>query len=342
VHHWPQLHLKLQALQAQGAQVIARQAPVVDWSLKAKVLRKLKLAKFPHYQPYLDLASQQPDMVLVSLGSSIDAAGHPELTQLLLSLGKPFFFLSQFNFEHTTYPTAVRQEAKRIIPQARRFFFVANQNIAQFQHQLAFALPNAEYVQNPVNLAHVAPQPWPSSSTLQLACVARLECGFKAQDLLVKAAADPRLAAFDFQIKCYGTGPDEEFLRELIAYYQVEKRVSLLGHSADIAALWREHHALILPSLGEGTPLSLLEACVCGRPAIATAVGGIPDWLVDGETGYLYTPGSYEALVAALQRALSEAGRWSAMGAAAAAHAQGRFNPQAGLALLQRMQALLA
>jgi len=73
----------------------------------------------------------------------------------------------------------------------------------------------------------------------------------------------------------------------------------------------------VLSSREEGIPNALLEAMAAARPAVATAVGGTPEVLEDGRTGWLVPPGDPPALAAALEAALTDRVEAERRGAAA-------------------------
>jgi glycosyltransferase involved in cell wall biosynthesis len=73
----------------------------------------------------------------------------------------------------------------------------------------------------------------------------------------------------------------------------------------------------VLPSRAENQPVAILEAMARGVPVIATAIGAIPEQVVDGETGLLVPPGDAGRLQAALERLLNAPDQRAAMGAAA-------------------------
>jgi glycosyltransferase involved in cell wall biosynthesis len=79
------------------------------------------------------------------------------------------------------------------------------------------------------------------------------------------------------------------------------------GFRPDASSALREVDALVLPSWIEGLPLVVLEAMAHGKPVVATAVGGTPEAVVDGETGLLVPPHDIPALEAALGRVVTDA-----------------------------------
>lgn len=110
------------------------------------------------------------------------------------------------------------------------------------------------------------------------------------------------LAALDERAKLLvaGRGELEGALREHAAALGIGARVHFLGYREDIPALLRECDALLCPSTLEATPYVILEAMAAGLPVVASRIYGIPELVVDQQTGILVDPGAREAFVAAL------------------------------------------
>jgi glycosyltransferase involved in cell wall biosynthesis len=83
-------------------------------------------------------------------------------------------------------------------------------------------------------------------------------------------------------------------------------QVRFLGFRRDVGTVLAAADLLVMPSLREGLPVALLEACAIGTPVVATPAGGISDVILDGATGRLVPIGDAAALAAAIDHALAD------------------------------------
>ena len=193
------------------------------------------------------------------------------------------------------------------------------------ERQLAVRLPRCVEVATPSPLLERPPLPWPDASPLRLACVARLDVEQKGHDALLAALAGVSWRDEAWTLDLYGSGPDEVYVRSLVPFYGLGDHVALHGHVGAIDAVWRDHHALVLPSRREARGIAITEAMAAGRPVLGTAIGGIPDSVVDGVTGVLAAAPTVGALHAALEELWRSRDQLPAWGAAARAHVEGLF-----------------
>jgi glycosyltransferase involved in cell wall biosynthesis len=122
---------------------------------------------------------------------------------------------------------------------------------------------------------------------------------------LLTAMADP---AINLPLKIVGTGPDFQKTKQAIIRQGLEGKVELLGpkYGAELESVIRAAKLVVIPSVWpENLPYSLLEAMSFGRPVVAPRLGGMPEAIIDGKTGFLYEPGSAKRLAECLIRALS-------------------------------------
>lgn len=122
-----------------------------------------------------------------------------------------------------------------------------------------------------------------------------------------------------------GEGPLRNEIESVLAEAKVEHLAWLAGARNDISAILPALDCFVLPSTAEGTSCTLQEAMSCGLPVVATAVGGTPDLVVNGATGFLVPSGDVKAMTTAIWKMYSEPIRTEAMGASARVHALANF-----------------
>ena len=244
----------------------------------------------------------RPDLVVISQGGNLCV--NPYAAECR-EADVPYCCVVQSVPEAVYVPDdAVYPQLAESYAAARKVFFVSEGNRVALERQIACDLPNASRCYNPVNLKVTDEVPWPSGEdgALNLACVARAEFYAKGQDLILEVLARPRWRSRAVKVSFYGAGPNQKLLAELIAARKIQS-ATYRGFAADIREVWREHHALILPSRQEGLPLSLVEAALCGRPAIVTDVAGNTEVVVEGLTGFVAPAPTADEIDAALERA---------------------------------------
>lgn len=285
------------------------------------------------------LSQLRPHLALVSQGGNLDGV---DLAHVCRLRGLPYVLLMQKAVEiFLTYDVG-RRHIQQVYEAARHCFFVSRHNLVLTQRQLALPLPQASVVRNPVNVPLDAelPAPPPAGGRWQLACVARLDILDKGQDILLQVLARPHWRGQPLHVTFFGSGPHRQALEEMAAFLEISDLVSFGGQVADVAAIWRAHHALVLPSRFEGLPLALAEAMLCGRPAIAADAGGMAELLLDNETGFLAAAATPDAFDEALGRAWARRAEWPALGARGAAHARTLVPADAGAEFAHQLLAL--
>lgn len=134
------------------------------------------------------------------------------------------------------------------------------------------------------------------------------------------------------RLSIVGDGPLMGAVREQVASLGLQDVVWLPGARADVAALLHGFSLFALPSLAEGTPVSMLEAMACGLPVVASKVGGIPEVVTDGVEGSLVPVQDTEALARTLASYVRDPALRRQRGEAARARVEAAFSMRAMLA----------
>jgi glycosyltransferase involved in cell wall biosynthesis len=186
-------------------------------------------------------------------------------------------------------------------------------------------------------LDRALPQPSPDTrDDLAIGIVARLSPE-KGVDVGLRAFA--RLAARHPGLRLHiaGEGPERAQLQRLATTLGVDARVVWHGHVNEIDAIYRRLAVLVIPSRSEGLPNVALEAMASGVPVVATAVGGLNELIVPGQTGCLVAPEAPDALADAVGRLLESQPERERVANAARDDVRRRFSSEARVRQLRGM-----
>ena len=104
-----------------------------------------------------------------------------------------------------------------------------------------------------------------------------------------------------------GDGSDRKQLEALARELGISGSVYFAGYRDDMARAYASLDLMVMPSLDEGLPMTLLEAMAAKRAVIASAVGAVPEVIEHGQTGLLVEPGNVDDLEQAILMLLNEA-----------------------------------
>jgi len=326
VYRWDTIPETIRQLADAGAHIDFR--PRDHWSRRIALVSRLR-------RTYGPLARFAPEAICVSQGGTYDIARSGNISQLrdtLLRMRAPYLLLC-----HCEQAAPVGRRLRR----ARTAF--ANAAIvgvlAERLHRLSerhldMPLPQARVFYNPVNLRRIECLPWPDDRLLRLAFVGRLD-PVKNLRLLAEVLATPLWLRRDWSLTVCGVGPERQIVEHNAA---LRGRVQFAGYVSDIASMWTDHHVLVMPSQFEGMPLAMVEAMLCGRPVVATDVGGISEWLQDGRNGFLIAQPTTAGVGAALERMWQQRQQLASMGIQAHEDAAAKRDPDPPGTLLRWLE----
>jgi glycosyltransferase involved in cell wall biosynthesis len=147
----------------------------------------------------------------------------------------------------------------------------------------------------------------------------------KAQQTLIAAAALVVRQVPDVRFVILGEGELRPSLEEQIRHLHLERHVFLAGFRADVLELMKDFDLFALSSTHEGMCTSLVDAMAARKAAVATAVGGVPEVVADGETGFLVPAHDENAMADRIVALLRDPSLRQRMGEAGLARARRLF-----------------
>lgn len=224
-----------------------------------------------------------------------------------------FFDITRFSIEESDVVTAVsyslKEETVRIFNTKKEIFVVYNFVDPEEYHRLA--VPDLRYRFAPAGekvLIHIS----------NFRPVKRLK------DVVdVFARVNREIPAC---LLLVGDGPEAPAIHKYVRSEGLADKVYFLGQQERVVELLSVSDLMLLPSAKESFGLAALEAMACGVPVIASATGGLPEVIKDGETGSLLPVGDVEAMAYKAVKILREPGLWAKMSEKAVEHSVQNFH----------------
>jgi len=167
-----------------------------------------------------------------------------------------------------------------------------------------------------------------SPETLLIGTVGRLSIE-KGHRYFVEAIRILKESYPDVRYVFIGEGSEMDAVKAQIERHNLKDEIILTGWRSDMETIYRGLDVFVLSSLTEGLPVALLEALSYGVPAVATAVGGSPDVIIDSENGYLVPSENPDELANAIGKLISDQALRERFGRAGFERAKNTFSMSA-------------
>ncbi len=336
VYDWGALHPKVQQLKEKGAQVTVRKRIYFGSSVMNRG-KGLLVKKIFAEREIIQLKSFKPEAIVISQGTIYECMS-PGFLHLQNATKAKILIITQANSEYETIPTAFYNAGRRLFEKAHHLFFVSKRNLLVAERQLAMAFNNASVISNPANLSEHEIVKWPEGECIQFAFVGRLNSTVKGLGVLLQILSDSKWRSRNWKLNLFGKGEDESYLKDLVKLYALEEKVFFHGFVSKISLVWEQNHLLLMPSTLEGTPLSLIEAMLCGRTAVVSDVGGNAELIDDDLNGFVAEAPSVHSFGKAMERMWNRKSELSDLGVSAFGSLKNKIDLNAHQVILKSVE----
>lgn len=273
---------------------------------------------------YDEIERSEADLVWICVSTLQELTDLSYAVELCRRCSVPYWLLVQHGSEDLFF--ASREDldiATDVSLSARRFIFIAERNRRTLERALCRTLPNAFHSANTLPESRLAEaavcaekSPVKVDNTANFFNLGRFSPNQKGQHLLIEAFAKPQWRDRDWRLTFVGIDDfGRAYLEQLAGF--VDFPIQKLKFVPFVDRVFDEigkHDVLLMPSLAEGTPYAMIEAMACGRPALGTPIGGIPELIRHGENGWLARTTDITDIEEQLENAWNDRHRWPTMG----------------------------
>ena len=257
-----------------------------------------------------------PDIIFISQGHVFEGA---ELMKWCQSNGYEYANFIPLVTEHhisIIKPSKECVEENKNFLKSSKMIFSDNQQ-AQKTMEKIFGVPfdNFSVMRNGFDVQYAQPMTWSNAmdDAYKLIFLGRFHCLHKGLDMLLEVLAMKKWKERPLQIMAFGEGEDRPMMEEYIKKHNI-KSFNFCGYTDNLEAEIKKFHGIIFPSRMEGTPISLIDAMLCNRMAVVTPVGGMPDLVIDGQSGFVANDASANGIDECLERAWQKRSEWKNLG----------------------------
>lgn len=315
-HEWSPLHPRVLDLAKHGVDLWVRPR----WHSFAKhPWRRLKSRRTSPLLVEVErlLAARLPTLAVLSDGGVLPPI---ELIELCVAKAVPFVTVSNSSPGHTWFSDDIAERYRVALPHSVRCFFMCQSNVRHTEKLVGCELSNAQAICSSFNIDFNTSVAWPAFDEIEgvrFACVGSLHPPSKGQDLLLEALARPPWPSRPWRLTFYGDGEMRNGIERLVGKLGLSHRVAFGGY-AKVEEIWAANHVLVSPSRYEGLAMVVVQAMLCGRPVIATDVGGHAEVVDHGVTGFLAEGPTVASIGRALEQFWERRGEAQEIGRAAA------------------------
>ena len=299
-----------------------------------------KFSKLPHRTlPWYDeIKKGYYNLVWFNVAALADLADLSYAVELCKKQGIPYWLLLQHGYEDF-FLNSEKEIATvtEVAASAKRFVFISKRNRWSLERAIGKKLTNAFHSVNAISASTIKKAAdfskkniVSSGGTANFFNLGRFSPRDKAQHLLLEAFSDDKWKERDWQLSFIGvSGFGQTYLEKLICFYGLNPdRIKMIPHTENVLEEIVKHDVLLMPSLAEGTPFAMIESMACGRPALGTVVGGIPELITGNETGWLCRSADSAAIAEKLEEAWQQRSKWEEFGLKAQKHIAKNYNQE--------------
>ena len=297
---------------------------------------KLGKRKFRSLPWYNEIKKNNYDLVWFNVAALTDLPDLYYAIQLCKKQKTPYWLLLQHGDEDFFLTSSKEIEmVTEIAESATKFIFIAKKNRHSLERAIGKKLSNAFHSVNALPVKKIEEAKRVSKNNLpaeqdeaKFFNLGRFSPKDKAQHLLLEAFSTDKWKSRDWVLTFIGISDfGKTYLEKLIEYYKLDRnKIKTISYTENVFAEILKHHVLLMPSLAEGTPFAMIESMACGRPALGTPIGGIPELILEKKTGWLTATTNIKDISDKLEEVWQERNKWTEYGLNAQKHIEENFN----------------